>query len=118
MFIADVLGIILGKILRGEEHLTDASIVIIDVELIEMARTLCDEEDEARLCEVIDNGRGYDAIIKFGRDSNGAGVIESITLANTENESITCKVAEHIENLIDREDVRVLYHATCNAIMS
>lgn len=118
MFIFDVLGIILGKITRGEEHLTDNSIVIIDVDLISMVLTLCDDEDEAALCEVIDNGRGCDAIIKFGRNPNGEGAIESITLANTEDESVTCEVAECIEDLIDREDLRVLYHSTCNAILS
>ena len=118
MFIFDVLGIILGKITRGEEHLTDNSIVIIDVDLISMVLALCDDEDEAALCEVIDNGRGCDAIIKFGRNPNGEGVIESITLANTEDESITCEVTECIEDLIDREDLRVLYHSTCNAIMT
>lgn len=118
MFIFDVLGIILGKIIRGEEHLTDNSIVIIDVDLISMVLTLCDDEDEAALYEVIDNGRGCDAIIKFGRNPNGEGAIESITLANTEDESVTCEVAECIEDLINREDLRVLYHSTCNAILS
>ena len=118
MFISDVLGVILGKIVRGEEHLTGNSIVIIDVELIEKMLTLCDDEDEARAYEVIDSGDGYDAIIKFGRNPDGAGVIESITFANTENDSVTCKVAEYIEDMIVREDLRVLYHATCEAIMS
>lgn len=118
MFISDILGVILGKIMRGEEHLTDNEMVIIDVELISKILTLCNHEDEARIYEVIDNGRGCDAIIKFGRNPDGAGVIESITLANTEDESVTCMVAEHIEDMIDREDLRILYHATCEAIMS
>ena len=118
MYIADILGIILGKILRGEEHLTDNEMVIIDVDLISKMLTLCNDEDEARIYEVIDNGRGCDAIIKFGRSPDGAGVIESITLANTEGESVTCMVAEHVEDMIDREDLKILYHATCEAILS
>ena len=118
MFISEVLGIILGKIMRGEEHLTNNSIVIIDVDLIGKVLSLCDDEDEAGIREVINNGRGCDAIIKFGRNPDGAGAIESITLANTEDESITCMVAERIEDMIDREDLRILYHATCEAIMS
>lgn len=118
MFISDVLGIILGKIMRGEEHLTDNEMVIIDVDLIEKVLSLCDYEDEARAYGVIGNGRGYDAIIRFGRNPDGAGIIESITFANTEDESVTCKVAERIEDMIDREDLKILYHATCEAIMS
>lgn len=118
MFISDVLGVILGKIVRGEEHLTGNSIVIIDVELISMALTLCGDEYDTTICDIIDNGRGCDVIIKFGRNPDGAGVIESITLANTEDESVTCEVAERIEDMIVREDLKALYHATCNAIMS
>lgn len=118
MFVFEVLGKILGKILRGEDWLVENSIEIVDVETIGDMIESCDEESAGKMYRVIENGSGYDMLITFGRNSNGEAEIASVLLENVEGDSVCCDIMPHLIEILGMGATIALYRTMCDEIMS